>query len=456
MSIPVNIQIKRYIWQDFSMQRIIAMPAVIFTILYLTYLFKTPSKEVLDILSTSFLTLVFIWGGYNAAGSVVEEVKNNTWDNQRLSPTSPFILGMGKLIGSTLYNWYGGIIILAIYTFYSLITFDSSDNLILSGFAATLYKVVMFVLCGFFCQAIAMLISVQALISEKQNGKAGSIAYLLLGLAASIPFQTYTSTNFNSDATLLWFGSEINANLFMLCSLITFLAWVLIAIYRSIGEELLFKNTPVAWAGFLVFIMLYVSGFTPSLPHKGYDFAGEIDWVIAILVAEIATYIMLFADKISITRYRNLLYRIEQKNTRKICENIPRWAASFSLMLVAIAVLTVHALDFPKFKVVFIFNISLVLFLIRDAAIIHYFKFSGSKSAGIAAIFYFAVLYVLLPPIFCKLFGNDALTVFYPIANDDAGFTMLIPIMLEISLIGHLLFKSCKKINLGIESRKNT
>jgi len=454
MSIPVNIQIKRYIWQDFSIQRLIAMPAVIFAILYLTALSNLPTKEILHLLNSAFFVIVFVWGGYKAAGSVVEEVKNNTWDNQRLSPVSPFTLGMGKLIGSTLYNWYGGFIIITLYAFYSLGIFNFNEDVVYPEFGETLYKITVFVLSGFFCHAVAMLISVQTLISEKQNGKASSIAYLLLGLAISGPFQSYASAKFNNEATLLWFGDEVNSNLFMLASLASFLAWVLLGIYRSISEELLFKNTPIAWAGFLVFMMIYISGFTPeSINRKmgnSYDFAAQVPWVIAVFVAGISTYLMLLADKLNVTSYRALLYRIKQKNLRKICENIPRWAVSFALMLAAISIFTINALDFPKFKVVLIFNMSLVLLLLRDIAIVHYFKFTESKRAGLAIIFYWGILYMLLPTIAYKIFGRDALTLFYPIARDDAGFEMLLPIMLEIGLIGYLLLKRCKKINNSI------
>ena len=49
-----------------------------------------------------------------AADSVLDEVNDNTWDFQKLSALSPWSLAFGKLFGSTIYCWYGGLIAFAV------------------------------------------------------------------------------------------------------------------------------------------------------------------------------------------------------------------------------------------------------------------------------------------------------------------------------------------------------
>src|SRR6185437_14143241 len=56
--------------------------------------------------------LVVLWGTRNAALSVIAEIRERTWDFQKLSASRPFSLMWGKLFGATSFTWFGAILCL--------------------------------------------------------------------------------------------------------------------------------------------------------------------------------------------------------------------------------------------------------------------------------------------------------------------------------------------------------
>jgi len=59
----VNSEIMRYYWQEFSLQRTIAMPAVLFAIVYLMFLSDASSIKILEVSTWTFYIIIFLWGG---------------------------------------------------------------------------------------------------------------------------------------------------------------------------------------------------------------------------------------------------------------------------------------------------------------------------------------------------------------------------------------------------------
>ena len=55
-----------------------------------------------------------LWGTRNAALSVVGEIRERTWDSQKLSSIGPAEMVWGKLFGATVQNWFGGLLCLAV------------------------------------------------------------------------------------------------------------------------------------------------------------------------------------------------------------------------------------------------------------------------------------------------------------------------------------------------------
>ena len=48
------------------------------------------------------------------ASAIIGEIRERTWDGQRLSSLGAGTMMWGKLFGSTIFNWFGGAICLAV------------------------------------------------------------------------------------------------------------------------------------------------------------------------------------------------------------------------------------------------------------------------------------------------------------------------------------------------------
>jgi len=445
---PINSEIRRYYWLDFSMQRIIAMPVVLIAILYVMSVSGSAAGTIAGCFSALFMVIVFIWGGYQAANAVIEEVRDNCWDNQRLSSVSPWQLSLGKLFGSTLYSWYGGIITLLVYVFYRL----NDQSPILVG-----YEVLLFIFCAIISHIIALICSIQSLRIQNRYGRFYPIAYLIIGLMATSSLYNMShdlSKSFESDGAFTavsWFNLDIDGGIFAITSLLLFLGWGMTGLIRLMREELKFTNIPWVWALFVLFIMIYTAGFHyDTTVHESYPesfyalhhnhFLKQYRLGIAFMFASASIYWMFFADIITITRYRMLCYQWHEKNWRKIGETIPRWMVSF-VITIAAAVFFILFQDTAKMGYSAIVLTSYILFILRDAAIVHYFKFSSNnRRATMATLFYYAILYMLLPAISFAVKPYYFSYVFYPVMTHDANIAMLLPVMVQLLAVGYLLY----------------
>src|SRR5690606_10106396 len=63
-----------------------------------------------------FCAFCSVLGTYQASMAFREEIRNNTWDFQRMSSIGPWQLAGGKFLGVTSYAWYVGILLLVVVT----------------------------------------------------------------------------------------------------------------------------------------------------------------------------------------------------------------------------------------------------------------------------------------------------------------------------------------------------
>ncbi len=116
-----NPEFRRNLWLELSSYRVIGMPAVLGAIYVLVYVLRLErSHESLETISlVLFSVIIFLWGTRQAAESVVAELRDRTWDSQRMSSIGPWSMTWGKLLGSTIYPWYGGLLCLSAYALLS-------------------------------------------------------------------------------------------------------------------------------------------------------------------------------------------------------------------------------------------------------------------------------------------------------------------------------------------------
>jgi uncharacterized membrane protein YgdD (TMEM256/DUF423 family) len=209
------------------------MPAVLGAIYVLVYVLRLErAHEALETISlVLFGVIIFLWGTRQAAECVVAEVRDRTWDGQRMSSIGPWSMTWGKLLGSTIYPWYGGLLCLSAYALLS------------AGNPAqkTLHTASLFLACGFMAHAMALLSSMQAMKKDRRYNKSQASAFLILGVIFVGPM---LSSALNRRQTVPWFGETFQNSDFILLSVLMFLVWAVLGIYRLMRTELQMRNGP--------------------------------------------------------------------------------------------------------------------------------------------------------------------------------------------------------------------
>ncbi|MCI0507427.1 MAG: hypothetical protein L0Z73_15140 [Gammaproteobacteria bacterium] len=384
-----NPEFLRNVWLELTPHRLIGMPAVLLAIFFLTYLITGNgfAESARMVALTSYFILTLLWGTRMAGEALLNEIQDLTWDQQRMSSISPWSMAWGKLFGSTIFPWYGAIICLLIYALTAL-QLNQSDVI----------KYVVFLLAiAVLAQAVALLSSVQTI---KIYHRSASSVFMLLGIIAALPLVSWA---FKAETGFLsWYGRQFRVLDFLLLSVCCFAAWSLVGIYRKMREELQFRNTPVYWFAFCVFVAIYLAGILQMpLPD---DELVTVRLFTAYTVFIVLAYVMVMLEDKNPLMIRRILVARQQRNWRGVFENTPCWFVTLLSVYALGLVLMFYA--YPDFALAgryFSFKsylAAMALFLTRDVLIFIFFNMSANRRrADVTAIFYLLLLYWLLPAI---------------------------------------------------------
>jgi hypothetical protein len=231
----MNPEFKRYALLELTLHRLIAMPAILGLILF----FVSVTGDVDTIAQTALWgigLLSILWGGRQATDSVAEEMQNATWDWQRMSIQSPWALTWGKLLGSTIYTWYGVAWCAAVYIIAIIINQTNLNE------AITLLLLTLGL--GVSVQTFGLLLSLhfahrQGTITHRTS--MGIHALLVLCSIFVIPMSFSIIANLDP---LVWYGFAFESSLFSILSLSFLMFWALLGAYHLMRLELQFSNTP--------------------------------------------------------------------------------------------------------------------------------------------------------------------------------------------------------------------
>src|SRR5271168_1286252 len=110
----MNPEFRRNLWLEMTPRRIALMTGVLALAFFAAALSGGSDYRPASVAEALYYFIVVLWGSRNAAMSVVGEIRDRTWDSQRLSSLGAGQMTWGKLFGSTIYNWHGGAICLAV------------------------------------------------------------------------------------------------------------------------------------------------------------------------------------------------------------------------------------------------------------------------------------------------------------------------------------------------------
>lgn len=417
-----NPELQRNIWLDFTLQRTFLTPAIISIIVYIMHLTGgSPSHMAFNIL----LFFIFLWGIKTASETVIDEINENTWDFQRQSALSPYAMTFGKLLGSTLFSWYGAAIAAFYYALFST-----------DGLFSVMQNLVILISGGLLGQALALLASLQVVPQIRRQHAQKTFHYFLLGLLISGMLTTSAFTNQYSPLLVNWFQFSLSAKTFSFLSLGLFTIWALIGLQRSFSTELQYQQTPIAWTGFTLFILFYFAGLsknyfdfsklTNTLPsseflslHDLELFLNKVPLYTAFFVAQLLTYVILVLDPLNIVRYKKILLRLRAGLLIEALQSLPLWMISFVLMLAtgAFSIFYFSSLsnEITKSFSPIIFILTLILFTTRDILLFHYASFNTRIQRVVGAfVIYMLLLYFLIPVLLIALDANTLNVIFLP------------------------------------------
>ncbi len=360
----MNPELQRNFWLELSPVRIIMMPLVlglVFSAIWTTWGFGGEQagqlSAVASVASVMYFFIVVIWGTWISARLVTSEIRERTWDAQRMSAIGPWSMVTGKLIGGTAYVWYGGLICLV------PIVMNTMAKGNMDAVAGELsFRIGM----GLFAHASAFLVSMLAVRRRAASSRLASFFAMVAGISAAgwvWSVWTYTA-NWPFDVQFTWFAIEFSAPLFMVISLLIFAGWAILGNRTLMRHELQIPTGPMVWIAFLLFSMVYYAGQADlfgifgelaaatqevsktanaviDLEGVSGDMLVVIRWLIATLVASLLTYMaILFAPK-DWVQLRQARAQFFSGHILQALWNLPSWAyAAAATTVAALALIT--------------------------------------------------------------------------------------------------------------------
>jgi len=399
----VNPELQRNLWLELTPLRLIGMPAVLVaTFILIALLAPDSRRETLVIFSlVLYGALVFLWGTRQASESVIIEVRDRTWDGQRMSSIGPWSMTWGKLFGSAVYPWYGGLLCLLSYAFLT-----GGDPQV-----RTTAVLALFLSCGLLAHATALLSSMQAMIKERRYNRSQTAAFLMLGVMFIWPF---LGAGLSKTNDLEWMGMNFRGLDFSLMTVLLFLFWTVLGIYRLMRTELQIKNGPLVWIAFACFLALYFAGFQNAADsgHRVFD-----RFVTGYFVAVLTMYLMAVGERKDPVAFRRLIAAYDRGDRMALLQDLPCWSLTLVPVLVAACgtILTsgMGGSVLQQSPGLPLFIVASVLFLARDIGLLLFLNLAQSqKRSDMLFLLALVLLYGVVPGILSAA-GLDRTTVLF-------------------------------------------
>ena len=104
----LNPELQRNLWLELSTARLLSMAFILGLIFLLCSMAN--ARAVAMVALGMFGLLTILWGSGMASDAILDEVREHTWDMQKMTSINPWEMCWGKLFGGTIYAWYGGVI----------------------------------------------------------------------------------------------------------------------------------------------------------------------------------------------------------------------------------------------------------------------------------------------------------------------------------------------------------
>lgn len=433
----MNPELRRNLWMELTRHRLIGMPTVL---LLVFALFAT--GEARDWRPGAFSSAVFLfvllahfWGTRLASESVSDEVRERTWDWQRLSALTPWQMTWGKLLGATAFTWYGAAICVVVLFVASWPEIGPAIAawlaIALAGSAVALH-------------GAAMTASLQASRKDSRLGhRIGALMFIPLAL---VTMGAFLFPGWHEARELQWHGRSWNLLRFSAASALAFALWAVLAAYREMCRELKARTLPWALPAFIFFLAFYGAGFAPP------QASSTMAFLFAGLVASLALmYYTLFADVTNLMLARRIATHAGAGDWRRVLEELPLWIWPLLLAVVfaALASRTVTT-DFSiaRWRSLGLFPVAVALLAVRDAGLLAFFALGRrARRVEAATLLYIVLLWWVIPGLLFAMGLTAIATFVLPFGYLDGWQATLIAAVhaaIAWSLVGWRWFRARK------------
>lgn len=436
-----NPEFRKNIQLELNPVRIVLMPAVLGMILVISYLSVEKNQPAAPQLQMTalilFTAIVFIWGTKMAVESLISEFNERTWDSQRMTAISPWSLAWGKLVGSSLFAWYGGLCCLLVFAAASLAVPEQEAKL--------MCKVLLTVIFAGICIQTALFAFILTEFAKnREAAKMAISSYSITAVLLLAQVLAFITVAYHAETMMHWHGIPLHQLDMLLCSSLFFCLWGLIGMYRAMRRELQFESRPTAWMIFLLSLMIYCAGFIP--PNFGIHSAALffICCWMSLVIAVSSFYIILLAEPKHLVDFRRLITTMRQGAWSALSVSIPAWLISLLLAatLCLLMLLLKGAADLSSLSKDYTFLLQLspltiFCFCLRDLGIILHVNFSSTKkNRDMVTLFYLAVLYLLIP-LLLSIAGAKFLLPWFVPSLDVVFFKADLPVALQAGFTLH-------------------
>ncbi|MGE0668857.1 MAG: hypothetical protein AB7O49_20060 [Sphingomonadales bacterium] len=425
----MNPELLRNIWLELTVRRLIAMPLVLAALLLLW----SSDSFVADLAGGFFFIITILWGTRQAADAVASEVTESTWDWQRLSTLSAWQLTWGKVIGATLFTWYGALICLGVR--FGAMLKDHDPVTLVHG---TLYLIG----AALMAQTVSFLLGLQSVRLRGHRTRVGTLVSQIIGIIVGYTALKYAGmvpgadvswiSSGSSNALIEWWGIPVSASVMASVGIASFLAWTLVGAHRLMMRELAYRTRPWAWPAFVLFTCAFMAGFPPSVEQASGSFVSLAlaeRLAVAAVTSAGLTYAALFWDDKDPVMFRRLIRLYEAQRWREFASYTPTWLVSLVITAVlAVLLLVVGGGGKVGGVTLWAAIVGGLLFMARDIAMNLYFWLSPNPvRANLITLIMLGLLYAVLPGL--TGFDGDVAFVFYPFAPAAPVFTLSAALM---------------------------
>jgi hypothetical protein len=376
----LNAEFKRNLWLELSAQRILIIAAVLGLIFWLVA--ATPSlivaKDLSDVASWLFIAIVWLWGARQAGCSISDELRDKTWDQQRMSAMRPWPMTWGKLWGATALCWCGGVLCLLVMIAAGLQGEQANiwrRPAALVGAAVMIHSIIL--------AAILHLSRGHPLWVERGLWLwvtlivGGVVGITLVGGALGITL--FGQWDSYSRAPCVWYGYTFERESLILGSTLLFAACGVFASYRAMSNALSIRTIVWAWPLLALILTAYGTGFVD--PAEGWEEKLNHLSMVGVFICAVMSYLALFSDPHGVMLWKKILVHVKSADLRGALEHLPLWPTTMVLCFVFAVVASLNPVK-PSIEIADVAPLAVAFMVLRDASLLTFFFLFHLKRVG--------------------------------------------------------------------------